>query len=166
MFVGMYKFACTYACGDHRSTSDVFLSFSFFFFPRQGFSVLPWLSWNSLCRPGWPRTQKSMCLCLPSAGIKGVVAHAFNPSTREAEADGFLSSRPAWSTEWVPGQPGLHRETLSRKTKKKKKKNQNWKPTRRWDGIFMTWGRVKSSYIWHKTENKNKSQKQVDLIKS
>jgi hypothetical protein len=29
----------------------------------------------------------------------GVVAHAFSPSTREAEAGGFLSSRPAWSTE-------------------------------------------------------------------
>jgi hypothetical protein len=28
-----------------------------------------------------------------------VVAHAFNPSTQEAEAGGFLSSRPAWSTE-------------------------------------------------------------------
>jgi hypothetical protein len=27
----------------------------------------------------------------------GMVAHAFNPSTREAEAGGFLSSRPAWS---------------------------------------------------------------------
>jgi hypothetical protein len=29
----------------------------------------------------------------------GVVVHAFNPSTREAEAGGFLSSRPSWSTE-------------------------------------------------------------------
>jgi hypothetical protein len=38
---------------------------------RQGFSVWPWLSWNSLCRPGWPPTQKSACLCLPSAKIKG-----------------------------------------------------------------------------------------------
>jgi hypothetical protein len=38
--------------------------------------VQPWLSWNSLCRPGWPRTQKSACLCLPSAGIKGVCHHA------------------------------------------------------------------------------------------
>jgi hypothetical protein len=51
-----------------------------------------------------------------------MVPHAFNPSTWEAEAGGFLSSRPAWSTEQVSGQPGLHRETLSRKTKKKKKK--------------------------------------------
>jgi hypothetical protein len=34
------------------------------------------LSWNSFCRPGWPWTQKSACLCLPSAGIKGVRHHA------------------------------------------------------------------------------------------
>jgi hypothetical protein len=51
-----------------------------------------------------------------------VVAHAFNPSTWDTEAGGFLISRPAWSTEWVPGQPGLHRETLSQKTKQNKKK--------------------------------------------
>jgi hypothetical protein len=44
-----------------------------------------------------------------------VVVHAFNPSTREAERGRFLISRPAWSTKWVPGQPGLHRETLSQK---------------------------------------------------
>jgi hypothetical protein len=31
--------------------------------------------------------------------VPGVVAHAFNPSTREAEAGGFLSLRPAWSTK-------------------------------------------------------------------
>jgi hypothetical protein len=29
----------------------------------------------------------------------GVVARIFNPSTQEAEAGGFLSSRPAWSTK-------------------------------------------------------------------
>jgi hypothetical protein len=29
----------------------------------------------------------------------GVVAHTFDPSTWEAEADEFLSSRPVWSTE-------------------------------------------------------------------
>jgi hypothetical protein len=48
----------------------------------------------------------------------GVVAHAFNPSTWEAEAGESLSSRPAWSTEGVPGQSGLHRETLSQKNKR------------------------------------------------
>jgi hypothetical protein len=30
---------------------------------------------------------------------RAVAAHAFNPSTWEAEAGGFLSSRPACSTE-------------------------------------------------------------------
>jgi hypothetical protein len=52
-----------------------------------------------------------------------MVTHAFNPSTWEAEAGGFLSLKPVWSTEWVIGQPGLHRETLSQKTKQNKVKN-------------------------------------------
>jgi hypothetical protein len=52
----------------------------------------------------------------------GVAAHAFNPSTREAEAGGFLSSRPAWSTKGVPGKPGLHREIVPQKTIGKKKR--------------------------------------------
>jgi hypothetical protein len=56
-----------------------------------------------------------------------LMAHAFNPSTREAGAGGFLSWRPAWSTESVPGQPGLHREIMSRKKKKKKKKEKKRK---------------------------------------
>ena len=51
-----------------------------------------------------------------------VVAHACNSSTWEAEAGRFPSSRPAWSTEWVPGQTGLHRKTLFRKTKQNKTK--------------------------------------------
>jgi hypothetical protein len=31
-----------------------------------------------------------------------VMAHAFNPSTWEADAGGFLSSRPPWSKKLVP----------------------------------------------------------------
>jgi hypothetical protein len=54
-----------------EENNSVFIIIALFFL-RQGFSVKPWLFWNSLCRPGWPRTQKSTCLCLPSAGIKGV----------------------------------------------------------------------------------------------
>lgn len=47
----------------------------------------------------------------------GVVAHVINPSTQKAEAGRSLSSRTAWSIEQVPGQPGLHRETVSKKKK-------------------------------------------------
>ena len=54
------------AISSHPYPTHLFLFFWFFFgFLRQGF-----------CRPGWPRTQKSACLCLPSAGIKGVCHHA------------------------------------------------------------------------------------------
>lgn len=42
----------------------------------------------------------------------GMVVHIFNPS-RAGDAGGSLSTRPAWSKEWVSEQPGLHRETLS-----------------------------------------------------
>jgi hypothetical protein len=54
-----------------------------------------------------------------------VVAHAFNPSTWEAEAGRFLSSRPAWSAERVPGQPELPVSKKQNKTKQKDKNNNN-----------------------------------------
>jgi hypothetical protein len=44
----------------------------------------------------------SVTLLLASTGkipSQALVAHTFNPSTWEAEAGGFLSSKPAWSTE-------------------------------------------------------------------
>jgi hypothetical protein len=66
---------------------------------------------------------------LKHKGCQAVVAHAFNPSTREAEAGGSLSSRPAWSTKWVPGQPGLHRENPVLKNPPKKKKTLMGSPT-------------------------------------
>ncbi|GAB1295070.1 Translocation protein SEC63 homolog [Apodemus speciosus] len=49
-------------------------------------NIIPTVNWflcvvlavlELLCRPGWPRTQKSACLCLPSAGITGVRHHAW-----------------------------------------------------------------------------------------
>jgi hypothetical protein len=48
---------------------------------RQGISVQPRLSWNLLCRPGWPRTQKSACLCLPSGLNKGMCHHCLAQTT-------------------------------------------------------------------------------------
>jgi hypothetical protein len=59
-----------------------------------------------------------------------MLAHAFNPSTWEAEADGFLSSRPPWSIKWAPGQPGLHRETLSQNKQTNKQTNKHHKKTK------------------------------------
>jgi hypothetical protein len=52
-----------------------------------------------------------------------VVVHAFNPSIQEAESGGSLGvqGQPG-STEQVIGQPELHRETLSQKTKQNKTK--------------------------------------------
>ena len=49
--------------------------------------------------------------CLEAGGV----ALAFNPSNGEAEAEagGSLSSRSIWSTEQVPGQLRLFRESLS-----------------------------------------------------
>lgn len=48
-------------------------------FSRQDFyvSVYPRLYWNSLYRSGLPQTQKSVCLCLLSTGIKGLSHHAW-----------------------------------------------------------------------------------------
>jgi hypothetical protein len=50
-----------------------------------------------------------------------VVVHGFNPSTWEAEAGGFLSSRPAWSTKWHDSQGYTEKPCLK---KKKNKKNE------------------------------------------
>jgi hypothetical protein len=47
-----------------------------------------------LCLLDFKKKKKKTKNILP-----GVVAHAFSPSSREAEAGGFLSSRPAWCTK-------------------------------------------------------------------
>jgi hypothetical protein len=95
--------------------------------------ALPWFLYNTqglFSNTGPSKLNFSFSIAVLKIHIRGraVVAHAFNPSTREAEAGGFLSSRPAWSMESVPGQPGLQRETLSQKNKKQKTKKKKTKP--------------------------------------
>ena len=47
-----------------------------FVFSRQGFPVYVALAVLELTlEPVWPRTQRSLCLCFPSAGIKSVQFH-------------------------------------------------------------------------------------------
>ena len=43
-----------------------------FLFSRQSFSVQPWLSWNLLLDQAGLEPNRSTCLCLPSAEIKGM----------------------------------------------------------------------------------------------
>jgi hypothetical protein len=66
--------------GPDLTVFPFFLSFLFFFFLFFCFFLGGGCRvslYSSGCRPGWPRTQKSACLCLPSAGIKGVRHYAW-----------------------------------------------------------------------------------------
>ena len=45
------------------------------------------------------------------------MVRTFNPGISEAEAVRSMSLKTAWSTELVPGQPKLHRETLFQEKK-------------------------------------------------
>jgi hypothetical protein len=60
---------------------------------------------------------------------QGVVAHAFNPSTREAEAGGFLSSgQTGLQSEFQDSQGYTEKPSQkNQKKKKKKKKKKNVK---------------------------------------
>ena len=55
------------------------------------------------------------------------MAHDFNPSTLESEAGRSLNSKPALSTEQVPGQSWLHKQTLSRKKQNNKSEKEEGK---------------------------------------
>ena len=48
-----------------------------------------------------------------------MLVHIFNSRTGEAEAGGFRSLRPDWSTELVPGQPVLFQRDPMNKLKNK-----------------------------------------------
>jgi hypothetical protein len=59
----VFWFVCLFAC------------FALFWFFETGFLCIVLAVQNSLGLPGWPRTHKSACLCLPSAGIKVLCHH-------------------------------------------------------------------------------------------
>jgi hypothetical protein len=84
-----------------------FLFFSFLFFFLFWFFetefLCVWLSWNSLCRPGWPRTKKYAFLCHPSAGIKGMHHHCLASSfpyfalgAAEGQTQVHIHARPSF----------------------------------------------------------------------
>ena len=50
-----------------------------------------------------------------------MVAHTFNPSTWETEADRFLSLRPAWSTSEFQDSQGYTEKPCLKKNRRKKK---------------------------------------------
>jgi hypothetical protein len=79
-----------------------------------------------------------------------VVAHTFNPSTREAEAGGFLSSRPACSTEFQDSQGYTEKPFL------KKNKNKNPNQT-----ITTTTTKKKNKKQKNKTKKKKNRVRQV-----
>ena len=70
---------------------------------------------------------KVLCLFLLDSPVKnsgrpGVVAHAFNPRTPEAETGGFLSSsQPGLQSEFQDSQS--YTEKLSQKTKERAQEN-------------------------------------------
>jgi hypothetical protein len=61
------------------------------------------------------------------------VAHAFNPSTWEAEAGGFLSSRPAWflQSEFQDSQGYTEKPCLKKQKQTNKQKKQANKQTKK-----------------------------------
>lgn len=42
------------------------------------------------------------------------MAHPINPSNTDREASRSLSLMPGWSTEQIPGESGLHKETQTK----------------------------------------------------
>jgi hypothetical protein len=55
-----------------------------------------------------PKQHKNKQIQLGGGGTKSLI-----PVLERQRQVALLSSKPAWSTEKVLGQPGLHRETLS-----------------------------------------------------
>jgi hypothetical protein len=86
--------------------SKASLSQSFFIYIIHSFIwdrvSLPWLSWNSLCIPGWPRTQKSTWFCLPNgcATLPGVLDELFFLFFKAHFSPSCSGYRWLWATMW------------------------------------------------------------------
>ena len=93
---------CTWLALKHRTSSGLIAQLAFFFLSLfcSFFSLLP-----------LPPSFLLFLLCLPALST---VTWAL---IRRSSSLISESSRPAWSIKQVPGQPGLHRKTLPRKTK-------------------------------------------------
>jgi hypothetical protein len=70
--------------------------------------------------------QKEIIRIRSELGGGGALAQSQHSGGR---ADEFLSSRPAWSTEWVPGQPGCTEKPCLKKIKNKAKQTNKQKTT-------------------------------------
>jgi hypothetical protein len=81
-----------------------------------------------------PEDYRNSRLIQHNAPEPAVVAcrNAFNPSTPEAEAEagGFLSSRPAWSTDEFQDSQGYTEKPYLKKTKTKPKQQQQQQKTK------------------------------------
>jgi hypothetical protein len=81
-------------------------------------------AWSTEHIPGQPGLHREKKPGLENKQ-RAVVAHAFNPSTWEAEAGGFLSSRPAWSRVSSRTARAIQRNPVSKKKQKQKPKQTN-----------------------------------------
>jgi hypothetical protein len=70
-----------------------------------------------------PEDMTDMCSRIPTHNIINLAGQWWHmsliPALGKQRQGDLFSWRPAWSTEPVPGQPGLHRETLRGKQKQK-----------------------------------------------
>lgn len=77
LFLCKKKYLCTYLIQNLSYLECFFTPSLPFLFLRQGLTMQSRLTWNSLCRPGWPQSQRFTCLYLLSAELK---AYAIMPS--------------------------------------------------------------------------------------
>jgi hypothetical protein len=95
--LGVFVVVCLFVCflGEGLGCFDGFWLFETEFLWRA-------LAILELCRPGWSWTKRSYCLCLPSAGIKGVHHHlqVWQCSTKPGAR--LAASKAQWSRHCPP----------------------------------------------------------------